>query len=174
MKEKNEDEKKPSQKFIPTTVYLPPDLKEQFDQYCDVMHFGTRSQGYRRGIKLLMRIFPLDKGATGREPMSLSSQLESINEKLEALKIEKRLTKREKTELEEDILNNGINQISNANQIREDIIELLREYGPLKDFVLMDKLGETYERGAVWGILMELQKEGIVNNNKNEWFLRNG
>jgi NurA-like 5'-3' nuclease len=177
MKEKKEKENP----YLPTTVYIPRRLLEEMDEYTEEQGYGTRSAMLRRAFFVLKKVFPIHSDPSQQEGKSLFNRLDSVEQKLEKIKLEQELDEKEKKLLRKrrEIIKNGTveaetDELLRVKQIRNAIIELLREFGPLKDFVLMDKLGETFERGEVWKVLMELQEGGIVDNNKNEWFMNNG
>lgn len=173
-KKKREGEDLDPDEFVQIPLYLPRKMLWDLDEYKTKKNFGNRSQTIRRGIKTLMKVFPLEDGSDQKKTKSLFQQLNSIQEQIEDLKLEKQLNEKEKETLEyrkkllkEDALDAA--PPPNLEEVKEAILDLLREFGPLKDFVLMDKLGETYERGAIWRGLMELQEEGKVKNDKNKW-----
>lgn len=175
----NEKEEMDPDEFVQIPLYLPRKMLWSVDEYKTKKNFGNRSQMIRRGIETLMEIFPLEDESDQKHSKSLFEQLAQIQEQIESLRLGKELDEKEKQILEhrkktlrKEVLD--ADPPPNLEEIKQAILDLLREFAPLKDFVLMNKLGERYERGAIWKALMELQRGGKVKNDKNEWDISHG
>lgn len=180
-KEEKDQEEEGDARYIARSVYIPDDLLDEMDEYKEAKGFGTRSEMLRRAFFVLKKVFPLDSETSQQKEKGLFKRLDSVEQDLEEMRLKQQVDKKEKMMVKkrQAIIRNGTvktdtEELERVRAIRNDITELLREYGPLKDFVLMDKLAEQYERGEIWGILMELHEEGIVKNKKDKWDIENG
>jgi hypothetical protein len=161
--------KKEKDHFIATTIYLPPDLKTEIKEYQKKKGYGTMSEVFRRGFFVLKKIYPLERGSSQSEEKGLFDRLASIETKLQELKSEKELRNKELEALERrqkllERANATIDgeSLPNEDEIEQEIIEILGELGPMKDFVLMNHLGDKYERGIIWSKIMDLQHNNKV------------
>lgn len=173
--------KKKKTEFIATTIYLPPDLKIKVKEYKKKKGYGTMSEVFRRAFFILTKVFPLETPSSESEEKSLFNRLDAIEQKLQDIKIEKELEEKEIETLEKRqiLLKRASLHIKEENieeydRIKADIIETLKDLGPLKDFVLMSYLGDKYERGKIWSILVKLQEQNKLKIKKGKWSLKKG
>jgi len=176
-----EKKEKKKETFIATTIYLPPDLKTEIDIYKKEKNYGTRSELFRRAFYILKKVYPLDSSTTQSEERSLFDRLESIEQKLQELKTEKDLKEKELETLDrrQKLLERASSSLDDdtlpdSDKIEQELLEILGELGPMKDFVLMNHLGDKYDRGVIWKKLMNLQQEKKIAIKEGKWYKKNG
>lgn len=157
-KQKNQGSKK--EPFERVTVYLPPKLKEEMDDYIKEKKYGNRSEMFRKAFQILKHVFPLGESTE----TSLHQKLDQVLDKIDEVHLAQERAKAEQRAIDSEFKNysnNDLNLTSIAIEIFETIKDPEKFNGIVKDFVLMDYFRDKYSRGIIFKALLEL-----VNKNK--------
>ena len=163
MGEKNKkiqgSKKKP---FERVTVYLPPKLKEEMDDYVREKKYGNRSEMFRKAYQILKHVFPPGESTEA----NLHQKLDHILDKIDEVRLAQERAKAEQQSIDTEFKNysnNDINLTSIAMEIFEAIKDPEQFNGIVKDILLMDYFRDKYSRGIIFKALLELvSKEKLI------------
>jgi len=149
------------------TVYTPPELKKEMEEFARVHNFGSASTMLKRGYSILKQVMVLN-GVSPTGP-SLREQLETVIQKLEEIQLERSLNKQQEIIIEGELDKISPKDIPGFKIISSKILDLIDEFDGIKDIVLMDHLREEYSEGIIWAVLVKLNQKGTIKLIAGEW-----
>jgi len=94
---------------------------------------------------------------------NIEQKLIEIEKRLEEIELEQR-----SLEVQENIIDTEFEHISpetiaNYDVIESEILEFIRDFGEIKDFIIMEHFRKRYSEGIIWTTLIRLKEQKKIS-----------
>jgi len=142
------------------TVYTSPKLKEEMETFSQTQGYGSCSAMLRRGYYLLKQLMGSSLDLTDQD---IESKLLRIEKKLEEIELEQKSIESQENIIDTEFEQISLETIANYDQIESDILHFIKDFGEIKDFVIMEHFRRKYSEGIIWATLIKLKEQKKIS-----------
>ncbi|MHA1252438.1 MAG: hypothetical protein ACTSRP_20810 [Candidatus Helarchaeota archaeon] len=161
------EEKKSNSNLKKITVYISPELKEEMEAFKKEKGYRSLSDMLRRGFLILKHVFGSENIELVED--NLNKKLEKIEERLEDIAMQLNILDKKEALIDQQIEQTPIQEIPSFEVLSSEILQLVRDFDGIKDFVLMDHLRTKYSEGVIWTTLVKLKQQGKIIEKEGFW-----
>ncbi len=138
------------------TVYTSPKLKDEMEAFSKSQGYGSCSAMLRRGYYLLKQLMG---SSLDLKEQDIEQKLFSIEKRLEEIELEQKSIDSQENIIDTEFEKVSPGSIPNYDVIESKILEFIRDFGEIKDFIIMEHFRKKYSEGILWTTLIKLKEQ---------------